>query len=107
MLKKLIIVAASLLVAKTVVEVAAEENEKVSSVVETVKTYIRKVVNKMTVEVEEVREFVKSIMNDHPNASEGIKLSAIGSLIGGGITAVTYFGFKMVTEYLPKAFSRV
>lgn len=111
MLKKLIIVAASLLVAKTVVEVAAEENEKVSSVVETVKTYIYKVVNKVAKntksKAESVIDLFDRIEKSHPNASEGVKLSAIGSVIGGGITAVAYFGFKMVTEYLPKAFSIV
>ena len=70
--------------ARSVIEVVAEENEKVSSVVETTKSYIHKVVNKVTVEVKEVREFVKSIAADHSDICDVVKLGIAGAAAGGG-----------------------
>lgn len=97
MLKKLIIVAASLLVAKTVVEVVAEENEKVSSVVETVKTYIRKVVNKVTNKTinlaNDAIKFVDDFNEKHPHTCKGMKLG----VVSGGLTTFVYYAFVLIT----------
>lgn len=106
MLKKLILIAAGILVAKAVVEVAAEENEKVSSVVETTKSYVRKVVNKVakttTNTVKEAREFVKSILDDHPNTYNALKFGvSSGAGVGGILTGVVLI-VNAVTKYLPK-----
>ena len=100
MLKKLILIAAGILVAKAVVEVAAEENEKVSSVVETTKSYVRKVVNKLTNKtinlINDVIKFVDDLNEKHPHTCKGMKLG----VVSGGLTTFMYYAFVLGTEFI-------